>query len=250
LPRQKNFACNLKRDFKSKAPNRAEYNSAPVMVLSFDGQEDRVELGKQPQFKLEGALTLEAWIYPRAYLSKWTGIISCIYDTGQAESGYGLLLDGKTGIQMGLTPSSTNRIIYLSSKAHSLQLNQWQHIAGTFDGEQMRVYVDGVLRASKQVASPGICHQPENDLLIGMYRDNNQTYGFQGMITEVRLWNVARSPAQLLANWCRRLTGTEPGLVGYWQLYSARFGALLLKSPLRLQAKFFCPGKSPEISRF
>ncbi len=33
-------------------------------------------------------------------------------------------------------------------------------------------------------------------------------------------------------------------------LYSARFGALLLKSRLRLQAKFFCPGKSPEISRF
>jgi len=33
-------------------------------------------------------------------------------------------------------------------------------------------------------------------------------------------------------------------------LYSARFGALLLKSRLRLQAKFFCPGKSLEISRF
>jgi len=34
------------------------------------------------------------------------------------------------------------------------------------------------------------------------------------------------------------------------QLYSARFGALLLKSRLRLQAKFFCPGKSPEIPKF
>lgn len=132
-------------------------NSAPVMVLSFDGQGDRIELGKQPQFKMERALTLEAWIYPKAHQSKWTGIISCIYDTGKTESGYGLLLDGKTRIQMGLTPSSTNHIIYLSSKAHSLKLNQWQHIAGTFDGEQMQVYVDGVLRASKSVASPGIC---------------------------------------------------------------------------------------------
>jgi len=36
----------------------------------------------------------------------------------------------------------------------------------------------------------------------------------------------------------------------YIVLYSARFSALLLKSRLRLQAKFFCPGKSPEISRF
>jgi cyanobactin cluster PatC/TenC/TruC protein len=197
---------------------QTQASSASVAVLSFDGKDDRVELGRQPQFKIEPALTLEAWIYPQAHQSKWTGIVSCIYDTGKTESGYGLLLDGKTGIQFGLTPSSTNQIIYLSSKAHSLKLNQWQHIAGTFDGEQMRVYVDGVLRATRQVSSPGICYQPENDLTIGMYRDNNQTYSFLGTIAEVRLWNVARSPAQLLADRHRRLTGTEQGLVGYWQL--------------------------------
>ncbi len=190
----------------------------PVAMLVFDGKNDRAELGKQPQFKIEQALTLEAWIYPKQYQSKWTGIVSCIYDTGATESGYGLLLDGKTGVKFGLTPSSSNRIVYLSSKANSLKLNQWQHIVGTFDGEQMQVYIDGVLKATRSVSSPGICYKPENDLLIGMYQDNNQTYSFQGMIAEVRLWNIVRPPAQLLSDRQWKLTGTEPGLVGYWQL--------------------------------
>ena len=192
--------------------------SASVSVLSFNGKDDRVELGRKPLFKIEPALTLEAWIYPQQRQSKWTGIVSCIYDTGSKESGYGLLLDGKTGIRFGLTPSSSNRIVYLSTKANSLKLNEWQHVAATFDGEQMGVYVDGILKASQAVSSSGLNYTPENDLLIGMYRDNNQIYGFLGMIAEVRLWNVARSPAQLLNDRHRRLTGTEPGLVGYWQL--------------------------------
>lgn len=186
--------------------------------LVFDGQDDRVELGKKPEFKIQRDMTLEAWIYPQQRQSKWTGIFSCIYDTGATESGYGLLLDGKTGIQFGLALSSSNRILYLSSKAHSIRFNAWQHIAATFDGEQMQVYVNGVLKATKSASSAGICYKPENDLLIGMYRDNNQTYPFMGMIAEVRLWNLVRSPADLLSNHQQRLRGDEPGLVGYWPL--------------------------------
>jgi cyanobactin cluster PatC/TenC/TruC protein len=193
-------------------------HTSAVVVPVFDGQHDRIELGRQPQFKIDQALTLEAWIYPQQRQSKWTGILSCIFDTGTKESGYGLLLDGKTGIRFGLTPSSSQRIVYLGSKANSLQLNQWQHIAATFDGEQMQVYINGSLKAQKTIAHSDIHYIPDNDLLIGMYRDDNQTYSFLGMMAEVRLWNVARSPDQLLTDRDRQLTGHEPGLVGYWPL--------------------------------
>ena len=39
-----------------------------------------------------------------------------------------------------------------------------------------------------------------------------------GQISDVRIWNVARTPAEIQANYTNRLTGTEPGLVGYWPL--------------------------------
>lgn len=142
-------------------------HTSAVVVPVFDGQHDRIELGHQPQFKIAPALTVEAWIYPQQRQSKWAGILSCIFDTGTKESGYGLLLDGKTGIRFGLTPSSSQRIVYLSSKANSLQLNQWQHIAATFDGEQMQVYINGSLKAQKTIAHFDIHHIPDNDLLIG-----------------------------------------------------------------------------------
>ena len=39
-----------------------------------------------------------------------------------------------------------------------------------------------------------------------------------GNLSDVRIWNVARTPAEIQANYTNRLTGTEPGLVGYWPL--------------------------------
>jgi hypothetical protein len=39
---------------------------------------------------------------------------------------------------------------------------------------------------------------------------------FAGQLTEVRLWNTARTQAEIQANLSRRLSGNEPGLVGYW----------------------------------
>jgi hypothetical protein len=40
---------------------------------------------------------------------------------------------------------------------------------------------------------------------------------FTGVMDEVRIWNVARSAAEIFATMHTRLTGTEPGLVGYWR---------------------------------
>ena len=42
--------------------------------------------------------------------------------------------------------------------------------------------------------------------------------GYKGNLSDVRIWNVARTPEQIAANYTNRLTGTEEGLVGYWPL--------------------------------
>ncbi len=54
---------------------------------------------------------------------------------------------------------------------------------------------------------------------IGAGRQNGSTTAaFDGLIDEVRIWNVARTQAQIRDNMCRQLTGTETGLVGYWNM--------------------------------
>ena len=186
-------------------------------ALKFDGVDDCVNLGKKPEFKVEKNLTLEAWVCVEQN-KEWTGIISSVYDTGWIESGYGLLLNGNGGIYLGVTTSSSKRINYLRSEANSLPLNEWHHIAGTYDGQQMKIYIDGVEKAKQAISSPSISYDPENDLRIGMYKDNDETFAFKGKITEARIWNIARTQAEIQKDLNRRLVGNEAGLVGYWPL--------------------------------
>ncbi len=82
----------------------------------------------------------------------------------------------------------------------------------------MKVYIDGVERATKAISDSSINYHPENDLLIGMYRDNNETYLFKGNLPEIRIWKVARTQPEIQQNRHHRLTGNESGLVGYWLL--------------------------------
>lgn len=185
-------------------------------VVVFKGQEDAINLGKKPELKIEKEITLEAWICV-AVQKEYAGIISNIFDTGSTESGYGLLLDGKSGIYFGLKVPSVG-IQYLSSGANTIILNQWHHIAGIYDGQEMKLYVDGIEKAKQVYAGNNINYNPENDLLFGMFKDPDESYAFAGKIAEVRLWKVARTQQEIQNNLYQRLAGNESGLVGYWPL--------------------------------
>ena len=69
----------------------------------------------------------------------------------------------------------------------------------------------------------------QTELALSLIRRPDPEYtslgGIQSGITphlngcpDDRIWNVARTPEQIAANYTNRLTGTEEGLVGYWPL--------------------------------
>jgi hypothetical protein len=185
-------------------------------VLNFDGKDDYIDLGKKPVFKVSKNLTLSAWINVNSN-REWAGIISKIFDTGSTESGYGILLDGKSGVYFGLKVPSKG-IQYLSSGTNTVTLNQWHHIACTYDGQTMKIYIDGIEKASQNLPDSKIDYDPDNNLYIGMYKDNNEVYRYQGKIAEVRIWDQARSEAEINENMNHRLTGKEAGLMAYFPL--------------------------------
>lgn len=190
-------------------------------VLSFDGQDDCVNLGKKPEFKIAKNITIEAWICVTVQ-KPLAGILGNIFNNGSTESGYVLLLDYSNSFFFGLKLSST-MIYYVRSEYNAISLNQWRHIAGTYDGQEVKLYVDGVGKSWRMPVSDSIDYNidynTENDLLIGMYKPSDKLfYAFPGKIAEVRLWNVARSPEEIKATMKQRLSGKEAGLVGYWPL--------------------------------
>jgi cyanobactin cluster PatC/TenC/TruC protein len=184
-------------------------------TLTFAGN-GAVELGIQPIHAVPRDLTIEAWINVKAQ-RQWAGIVSKIFDTGSTESGYGILLDGASGVHAALK-AKVGGMHYISSGPGSIALNTWHHVAMTHDGTRLAIHVDGVLKTAVALPASTICHNPLNHLRIGEYGDNDEKYFYTGQVGDVRLWNVCRTVEQLAATRHQRLCGHEEGLVGYWPL--------------------------------
>ena len=96
----------------------------------------------------------------------------------------------------------------------SITDGQYHHIAGTYDGAFVRVYVDGALSNSRPQSGLNV-QVSGGKLVVGNSTGyNNQ---FDGQIDEVRIWSVARSDSQIASAMATEIT-PGPGLVGYWRL--------------------------------
>jgi hypothetical protein len=93
-------------------------------------------------------------------------------------------------------------------------VGQWTHVAVTFNGTTRRHYVNGELTAQEGLSSP--LTTSGDAMRIGS--DVSHELSPTGAIDEVRLWNIARTEAQLRANLNVRLTTAQPGLIGVWPL--------------------------------
>ena len=84
----------------------------------------------------------------------------------------------------------------MPSGTAALPANGWSHLTETYDGAALRLYVNGTQVAS--TAHTGTIASSTNPLQIG----GDSIYGqfFAGLIDEVRVYNVALTPAQIQAD--------------------------------------------------
>ncbi|MFQ6098231.1 MAG: LamG domain-containing protein, partial [Armatimonadota bacterium] len=78
----------------------------------------------------------------------------------------------------------------------SLEHGFWQHVAATYDGERVRLYVNAVLVAEAKAPTPPT---PESrPLVIGNYIGRKDAYPFEGVIDEVALYDSALAAEDIL----------------------------------------------------
>lgn len=180
-------------------------------ALSFDGVNDRVDVGTAPAVSITGTnITLEAWIYPTAW--RTSSFEGTIINKEGPNVGYMLRAGANGTLSFALGNGST--IPEVLSSAGALTLNTWQHVAGTYDGANMRIYVNGT-QANVQAQTISLANST-NPLRIG---DWSATGGraFPGRIDEVRIWNVTRSQAEIQSGMNVLMCGNEPGLRAYYR---------------------------------
>ena len=97
-----------------------------------------------------------------------------------------------------------------------IELNKTYHVAMVYDGSTLKFYRDGFLMS--QVAATGNLFQNNWHTQVGLYDAIIQNTQFIGYINEVRIWNVARSQAEIrqYMNTSLPSPSTQNGLLAYY----------------------------------
>lgn len=182
-------------------------------ALHFDGNNDRVDCGTNASLNINGtAITLEAWIFPTGAFKNnvWEGCV--INKNGTGDNGYMLRVGNNGQVNFNIGTGSWNEI---NSATGAVTTNNWHHIAGTYDGTTMRLYVDGTQVATGALSAN--IGSTSNSLYLG---EDPQWGGrvFRGRIEEVKIWNTTRTPAQVIFDMNNNAcTPYPPGLVAYYK---------------------------------
>ncbi len=186
-------------------------------TLGFDGVNDYVDCGNGTSIQITSdRITLEAWINAAAWKTNvWDGSIIAKEDTYPA----GFMLrcgnNGRVNFALG------NDHWWELTTEPALVTGRWYHLAGVYDGVFMKIYVDGILKATGR-PTEGI-NDAENNLFIGSSASYTSRT-FNGMIDEVRIWNVARTQSQIQNTMNNNLVGNESGLKAYYKFNQGTAG--------------------------
>ena len=155
-------------------------------ALSFDGVNDLVTVADAPSLDLTTALTLEAWARPSAVTSWRTVMLK--EQAGQLV--YALYANNDASRPSGHVFIGGDRELRGTAQ---LAPDVWTHLALTYDGANLRIYVNGTQAAS--LALTGAIAASTGALRIGGNTIWSEWFG--GLIDDVRLYNRALTQAQI-----------------------------------------------------
>ena len=189
-------------------------------ALQFDGVDDLLDCGNSSSLQITGnKITLEAWINVSEFKNQPFAGSVIVKDQGGIDAGYMIRCGGDGIVNFNIGNGSWHEI---NSPANSIHLNTWQHVAATYDGIFMKIYVDGNLTAEANLTGLNIGNAINSNLLIGESPGFSGRV-FNGKIDEIRIWNIVRSQSQIQETMNIPLpseyySSPDSGLVGYWQL--------------------------------
>jgi len=176
--------------------------------LVFDGVNDQVTVPDTDELSITGDFTLEAWVKPTDF-NGFNAIVSKVnviafptpYDF-YLLSGSGLpnVLVGNGG-----TFDSATGLVAPTP-------GQWNHLAVVRSGNTITHYLNGVPNGTGTITQPTL----DGDMPFIIGGRVEQSIWMRGALDDVRVWNVARSQAEINDKYQDRLIGNENGLVAYY----------------------------------
>lgn len=180
---------------------------------------DAVLIDDQDIFTLGAEATIEAWVkqdvpqvgqFPRI-VSKWSD--------QQLDSDDEYSLDFGNGGDLRWVVSGTAGHTILTFPANQLPApGEWYHVAGVLGNGQAALYVNG-LPVTLAATPVELNRNTNNPVVIGAHVNflgATPKFPFNGGLDEIRIWNVARTPQEILDNHNASIDPMSPGLLGYY----------------------------------
>jgi hypothetical protein len=178
---------------------------------TLDSSNGHLEIPDSPALNPTSAITIEAWVS----MSVPSANQSCRSIVGK---------DYTQSYWVGMCNSGSHAVLRSYVRGTSsikdsgvIPNGPWVHIAVTSDGTTRNHYIDGELVGT--FAETGPPTGSSSPLEIG--GDAHWAYSPNGLVNEVRLWNVARTQDEIRAAINVPLRSAEPGLVAVWPMFVA-----------------------------
>ncbi len=159
-------------------------------ALSFNGTSSAVSVGDAAPLDLTTGMTLMAWVYPTANGAYRTVVLK----EDAPDLAYAIYSSSSPGPPGGYFRGGT--VERNASSSSVLALNTWSHLATTYDGANLRFYINGV--QAGVTATTGAINVSTGPFKIG----GNSIWSewFAGRIDEVRVYNRALSLAEVVSD--------------------------------------------------
>ncbi|QEG24936.1 outer membrane protein assembly factor BamB family protein [Mariniblastus fucicola] len=139
------------------------------------------------------AITVEAWVRVDVP-QQWGSVIGCFQDDGNTEHGWTL---GYKNDQFYMAVAGGGSgMTYLTSN-NAFESRSWNHVVGTYNGNETRIYVNGSLAGSTNSEQGPISYSDSCFFTVGSYRDSDEDFPLQGALQEVRVYGKAISASDV-----------------------------------------------------
>lgn len=148
----------------------------------FDGSGAHIRVPQNASLKLTGVMTICAWVKPQA-----TDGLRCIVDKDYGLVGYNLYIDSG-GLHMRICGSAIT--------AGSVTNGGWQHVAGVYTGDKIRIFVNGI--HCGETGSGALADRDDKDVYIGMWGPpGGPARYFTGWMDNVRIYARPLTPMEI-----------------------------------------------------